>query len=94
MGKKLKNIVLIVALAFFCFGVYSQVKKGPPQPGNKAQKADGRKGPCGKLPPNSNGNPPPPPPGLCLPINDYMVPLLLVGIAFGAYKVWGIEEAE
>ena len=94
MGKKVKNIILAVVLVFLCGGVYSQITQGPPQPKSNAQQVDPRKGPCGELPVPSRGNPPPPPPGLCLPINDYLVPLLLIGIAFGTYKVWRIEEAK
>lgn len=94
LGKKLKYIILAVGLVFLCYGVYGQIGNGPPQPKSQSSAADGRKGPCGQLPPNSQGNPPPPPPGLCLPINDYLIPLLIVGIVFGTYKVWRIEEAK
>ena len=98
VGKKVKNIIWAVVLVFLCGGVYSQITQGPPQPKTSAQQTDPRKGPCGQLPDVTGspgrGNPPPPPPGLCLPINDYLVPLLVVGIVFGTYKVWRIEEAK
>lgn len=93
MGKMWKNMILAVILVFLCFGVYSQITQGPPQPNTSTQQTDPRKGPCGQLSKPTMGNPPPPPPGLCLPINDYLIPLLLVGIAFGTYKVWSLEKS-
>ena len=34
-----------------------------------------------------------PPPGLCLPINDYIYPLLVLGILYGAYRMHKLERA-
>lgn len=79
--------------------MYSQGPQNhPPQP--KSQNAKAPDLPCGR---GVNGNGPgnggggngniPPPVGLCLPINDYLMPLLLAGIFLGGYKVWTIEKA-
>lgn len=32
-----------------------------------------------------------PPPGLCLPINDYLLPLFVAGLVVGAYSMVRIE---
>ncbi|GAB2762250.1 hypothetical protein [Salinimicrobium soli] len=92
MGKKVKYIFLALALICMSFGVYSQGGHNPPPP-----QADGngrRPPPCdpGTLPGNGNGSPPPPPPGLCLPINDYLIPLFFTGILLGAYKIYAMEK--
>ncbi|MDX1762459.1 MAG: hypothetical protein R3218_09920 [Christiangramia sp.] len=89
MGKWVKYWVLIIAIAGVSFGTYSQITPPPPQ----AQSQGNGRGPCGQLTSENPGGPRiPPPVGLCLPINDYLLPLLLVGIAFGGYKVWRIEK--
>jgi hypothetical protein len=35
-----------------------------------------------------------PPPGLCLPINDYLVPLFIAGVVFGSIKVYGLKKKQ
>ena len=97
MKKKLKYFILSAAFICLGFGVHAQVAQGPPTP--KTTQSAAKKGPgppCDRPdnPGNGNGSPPPPPPGLCLPINDYLVPLFLSGILLGAYKVWKIEKEE
>lgn len=32
-----------------------------------------------------------PPPGLCLPINDYLVPLFAAGLCLGGYSLFRLE---
>ena len=93
MGKTLKLWILAFAIAGFTSAVYSQGPvKGPPEPVTAATQ-DARKGPCGRLP-DKPGNGPgiPPPVGLCLPINDYLLPLLLSGIALGGFMIWRLEK--
>ena len=97
MGKKVKYIFLALALICMGFGVYSQGgPQNPPPP--QGDPGNGNGGPpCDPGPPgngngNGNGSPPPPPPGLCLPINDYLVPLFFTGIILGAYKVYAMEK--
>ena len=91
MGKSFKLWILAFAIAGFTFMAYSQGPvQGPPQP---TTAADPRKGPCGKLDPTKPGQGIPPPVGLCLPINDYLLPLLLSGIALGSFMIWRLEKS-
>lgn len=101
MGKSLRFWILAFAIAGFTFAVYSQGPlHGPPEPTTAANQGNGNGRPCGRPGQGNqgngqgNGNGPgiPPPVGLCLPINDYLLPLLLTGIAFGSYMVWRIEK--
>lgn len=99
MKRKLKYFIL--AVAFLCLGleVYAQVDKGPPTPKTSAQAQPGNGNggpPCDPGPPDGekpgHGSPPPPPPGLCLPINDYLVPLFFAGLFLGAFQLWRVEK--
>jgi hypothetical protein len=97
MGKGFKYWILLFAIAGFTFAVYSQgPTQGPPEPQTSASQSNGNgRGPCGRLPnPDNSGKGPgiPPPVGLCLPINDYLLPLFLSGILFGGYMMWRIEK--
>lgn len=38
------------------------------------------------------GSGPSVPVGLCLPINDYLVPLFVVGIVLGSFSLWQTEQ--
>lgn len=89
MMKKLRYLILFVG--FFCFslGVYAYQTQELPEPKNKSHTSGGP-GPCGQ--PDQGGGVPPPV-GLCLPINDYLLPLLITGILFGAYKVKNIQRS-
>lgn len=92
MGKSFKFWIIALAIAGFTFMGYSQGPvQGPPQPTTAASQGNGR-GPCGKLPDRGNGPGIPPPVGLCLPINDYLLPLLLSGIALGSFMVWKMDK--
>ncbi|WP_324720147.1 hypothetical protein [Salinimicrobium sp. HB62] len=91
----MKYWVLIFAVAGMSFGIAAQVRQNNPPPPMASNHGNGNgRGPCGQLPENANGGGPriPPPVGLCLPINDYLLPFLLVGIAFGGYKIWKLEK--
>lgn len=94
MGKSLRLWIVLFAIAGFTLAVYSQGPvKGPPEPSLASQDGNGR-GPCGRLPEGGKGGGPgiPPPVGLCLPINDYLLPLFLSGIALGSIMVWRLEK--
>ena len=102
MGKRLRIWILMFAIAGFSFAVYSQsLQNGPPEPVTAANQQNGNGRPCGRPGQGNsgngfgNGNGPgiPPPVGLCLPINDYLLPLLLSGIALGSYMVFRIEKS-
>lgn len=95
MGKSVKLWILAFAIAGFTLAVYSQgPAQGPPQPTTAANPGNGR-GPCGQMPEGGKGGGPgiPPPVGLCLPINDYLLPLLLSGIALGSFMMWRLEKS-
>lgn len=94
MGKNLKIWILAFAIAGFTFAVYSQSPQhGPPEPTSAA--SQGGQAPCGNLPDLPDGRGPgiPPPVGLCLPINDYLLPLLIMGIFLGSYMILRIEKS-
>lgn len=63
----------------------------PPEPMATTSSTDLRKGDCGSGDGGTVGGVPPPV-GLCLPINDYLVPLLLAGIALGSFQLWKAEQ--
>ena len=94
MGKWVKYWILIFAVTGMSFAIEAQVGQNNPPPPIQNQSQGNGRGPCGQLPEPANGNGPriPPPVGLCLPINDYLLPLLLIGIVFGGYKIWELES--
>lgn len=71
-------------------GGYSMDIQDPPEPAQKSHD-NGVRGPCGQP---DQGRGVPPPVGLCLPINDYLLPLLIAGIFLGAYKVRGASRTQ
>lgn len=94
MGKWVKYRILIILLAGSTYGLYAQLGQNNPPPPTAFEHGTGNgRGPCGELPDNSNGKGPgiPPPVGLCLPINDYLFPLLLVGIGLGSFMIWKLD---
>lgn len=70
-------------------GVNSFPVQDPPVPKTKSHD-NGVRGPCGQP---DQGQGVPPPVGLCLPINDYLLPLLISGILLGAFKVRRIQKS-
>lgn len=80
----MKKIFYIFLVATFSWGVYAIPIQNPPEPQTKSHENNGVRGPCGRP---DRGRGVPPPVGLCLPINDYLLPLLISGILLGAYKV-------
>lgn len=63
----------------------------PPEPMATTSSTDPRKGDCGSGDGGTVGGISPPV-GLCLPINDYLVPLLMAGIALGSFRLWKVEQ--
>lgn len=88
----MKYWILLLAVAGMSYAVYSQ-NHHPPPPNATESQGNGR-GLCGKFDGTRPGRGPgiPPPVGLCLPINDYLLPLLLSGIALGSFMVWRLEK--
>ena len=99
IGIRLRFFLLAAALVCLSFGSYGQEEIHPPEPTQDAPGDGNEPVPCGRRDGGEdpgyggggNGNIPPPV-GLCLPINDYLLPLLLTGIVFGGYKIWVIEK--
>lgn len=78
---------------FFCLslGVYAYpIQKDDPPPPTQKSHNGGGPNPCGRP---DQGRGVPPTVGLCLPINDYLLPLLITGILLGAYKVRHIRNS-
>ena len=93
MSKWVKYRILIIVFAGFTYGFYAQVGQNNPPPPMALEHGTGNGGPCGGLKVNPGSGPRiPPPVGLCLPINDYLLPLLLVGIGLGGYMTWRLEK--
>jgi len=88
MTKKILYIFLAVSLSM---GVYGYPVQEPPQPGTKSHNGAAGPNPCGRP---DRGQGVPPPVGLCIPINDYLLPLLIMGIVLGAWKVRPIVKKE
>jgi hypothetical protein len=79
------KVLFLSVVFFFGFKIYGQVDH-PPEPTANNTVSDQ---PC------DYDDDLPPPPGLpcaTLPIDDYIIPLLIVGIIFGSYKVHKIER--
>lgn len=93
MGKSFKYWIFIFAIAGFTFMAYSQTgQQGPPAPTEQGP-STGR-GPCGEGTGGGNGPSIPPPVGLCLPINDYLFPLLISGVALGAFSLFRLQKKQ
>ena len=85
----MKKIRYFFLVATFSLGVYDIPVQDPPEPQTKSHD-NGVRGPCGRP---DQGQGVPPPVGLCLPINDYLLPLLISGILLGAYKVRNVSQS-
>lgn len=85
MELKIKHIVLTTAFCLFSLTGFSQFSQHPPEP--MAQDAGDDWRPCGE---DGEGDQNTPPPGLCMPIDDHIFPLMVLGLIFGAYKMYKI----
>ncbi len=83
MRVKIKNIILLIAFSFFSLTSYCG---DPPVPGSSPT-------PCQDTTSGDGGPGVPPPPGLCLPIDDYVVYLLVAGMIYGAYRAHSLRKA-
>lgn len=88
MRSKVRHIVLAAVFCLFGLLAYAQTSQHPPEPRMSTSTAQEGPIPC------NEGNGLPPPTGLCVPINDYVYPLLIVGILLGAYKIHKIESGK
>ncbi len=90
MRNRVKTLILSTAFCF-CFGLNShgQFTQHPPEP--RADDMNSYNVPGDECADDYDSTTPPP--GLCMPINDYLIPLLIAGVLLGAYKVHRIETA-
>lgn len=90
MRKLVKYHLLIILFTGYSYGFSAPVYQEPPAP-TSSEVND-----CGETVEDPEGAPgtPPPPPGLCLPINDYLLPLFLSGVALGAFQLFRIKKKQ
>lgn len=91
MGKELRFFVLVAALVgTFCLGFSQDLSSPPPEP---MMTSEDTTSDCGGG--DGGGGPGiPPPVGLCLPINDYLFPLFVSGVALGAFSLFYLQKKE
>ena len=87
MELKVKHIFLTVVLCLF--SLFGHAQTHPPEP-RMQDSGGGGLDPCGQ----EDGGSTQPPVGLCLPIDDYIYPFLVLAILYGAYKINQIEAAK
>ena len=90
MAHKVRTILLFFAFCFVMEHVLAQ-EIYPPPPDDVYMTHE--TGPCGDELEHDTTNELPPP-GLCMPINDYLIPLLIAGILLGSYKIYRIEAVK
>ncbi|HET8854292.1 MAG TPA: hypothetical protein VFM60_00095 [Salinimicrobium sp.] len=91
MKNKIKNIVFILIFCCCLPSIDDVRAQTPPPPDTQMSAADVPGEECAGDDPTQPGAPPP---GLCLPVNQYLLPLLIVGIALGTYKIHQTEKPE
>ena len=80
--------IILILLSMDSFG--QETYPPPPDDVYMTHETD----PCGNpLEHDGNDGPITPPPGLCMPINDYIYPFLVLGIFYGAYRMYKLEQA-
>ena len=88
MTKRAKFLVLIFLLVFFAKPAFA-MSTDPPEP---TAYADGPTTvPCSEQTDTTTTGGVSPPPGLCLPINDYLVPLFFAGLCLGSFFLMRCE---
>lgn len=87
MELKVKHIFLIAVFSLFSFFGHAQ-STHPPEP--RMDHGELHPDPCGQ----QDGGGTTPPVGLCLPVDDYVYPFLVLALLFGAYKVHKMEAAK
>lgn len=98
INVRVKKYPFMITAVICCIFIGSGKLLGqvePPTPTALQDVGQGPGSPCDRTdhPGQGNGAAPPPPPGLCLPINDYLIPMLTAGIIFGAYKVRNLNRS-
>ncbi len=89
MGKEVRYCILLAALlGNLCLGFSQDFSSPPPEP---MMTTEDTTSDCGSGD-GGDGGGIPPPVGLCLPINDYLLPLLISGVALGAASLSQINR--
>lgn len=92
MGKEVRYFIFLAALmGNLCLGIAAQELSSPPPEPMMSTTTEGTRTGCGE---GSSGPGIPPPVGLCLPINDYLLPLLMSGVALGAGSLFMLEKKQ
>lgn len=89
MGKGLRYLLILTAFLGLQLLAYGQSSNYPPEPTMATD--DSLQSPCGSGDGGQEGGIPPPV-GLCLPINDYLLPLLVAGIALGTMYITAVKK--
>ncbi|WP_424492710.1 hypothetical protein [Salinimicrobium sp. GXAS 041] len=92
MVIKIRTISFFFALSILLnLSSYGQFSQHPPAP--MAQDNTGYDyQDCADEVEDDPGSGLPPPPALCMPIDDYLLPLLFAGVLLGAYKMRKFEQ--
>lgn len=84
MGKK-RAFIFLILLFYSSLDLLGQ-ENYPPEPMMTTQE-ESTLSPCGSGDGGGGTVGIPPPKGLCLPINDYLLPLFISGVALGAFSL-------
>lgn len=88
MGREVRCFIFLTAfLGSLSSGTAQELSSPPPEPVMTTEDTSGLG--CGE-----GGDSPPPPVGLCLPINDYLLPLFTSGVALGAFSLFRLQKAQ
>ena len=93
MRKLIKFYILIILFTGSPYGLSAGNLQDPPPPMMQTTDDSGTGSDCGETVDPGDGSPPPPP-GLCLPINDYLLPLFLAGVALGAFQLARLNKKQ
>ncbi|MDX1762460.1 MAG: hypothetical protein R3218_09925, partial [Christiangramia sp.] len=92
MKKKMRCIVLIISFLFLQQDLFGQFGGShPPEPMLTTQE-ESTLSPCGSGDGGTGSVGIPPPKGLCLPINDYLIPLFISGVCLGAFSLLYLQK--
>ncbi|NJW53830.1 hypothetical protein [Salinimicrobium oceani] len=88
MEREVRYLILLAALlGNFHLAIAQELSTPPPEP-MMTTEGPSRTG-CGE-----GGTSPPPPVGLCLPINDYLLPLFASGVLLGGISLLKLNRKE
>lgn len=87
MELKAKHMILTAIFCFLSLSFHAQsLSQHPPEPRMQDQ---GGPDPCGQ----DDGGTTTPPVGLCLPVDNYLYPFLILAVIYGSYKMSKIKES-